>query len=285
MKYKKSYPQYLFLSYCILISIIKLSNSPFLIFKPWIIIGVSVCAILLIHFILHSIYWGNHFWSDVSSGSLLFLAVPSLVWLYTNTLISYNHNCDLFLICGICLCLQINFYSHDTFIKTSLTGILFCVGGLWLAVRANMTIWGLFTICAISFLYVSSICQEYYFEEDIKYNRFYIIIILVVSEYSVLSSTIGVECICFDLLKSSPLSLSEAVLLYMLNYGPEYILLLISLFIIRLFHNKVGKQSNPSTVFSYLILEYLIIEKWNYCSVLIFIVVVNTIVSLQKIYE
>lgn len=273
MKNRKPYTKFIFLPYCILIFIIKLYTSPSLIFNPWICIVGSVCAIFLMYFLRNRIYCGNDFWSDISNGSLLFLAVPALVWLYFNTLISYNRDCDLFLICGICLCLLINFYSHDTFVKTGLTGILFCIGGLWLSVSSTMTIWGLLTICVISLVYVSLISLEFCYEEDIKYNRLYIIIVLLVSEYFILGSSTGIECIGLDLIKYSTRSLEDAILLYLLNYGLEFILLLIGLGIVCIFHNKVKNSTAPSIIFSFLIWGYLVIEKWNFFNCIVFIVV------------
>jgi len=227
MKNRKLYSKYIFLSHCVLIFIIKLYTSPSLIPNPWICIGGSVCTIPLMRFLRNHIYWGDNFWSNISNGSLLFLAAPALVWLYTDTLTSYNRNCDLFLICGICLCSLINFYSHDTFAKTAISGMLICAGGLWLAVNIHMTIWGLIIFCVISFVYVSRISREFYYEEDIKYNRVYIIIILLVSEYSILFSTAGIERISRELINFSIYSVGDAVLRYLLNYILECILLFI----------------------------------------------------------
>lgn len=276
MKHKKSLTDYIFPSYCLLIFIFKLTVNPTLTSNSWLCFLGAFCTILLMHLWRYSIYWGCRFWSDISYNSLLFLAAPALVWLYVDTLNSHNYSCDLFLVCGLCMCLLINFYSHNTFARTAMIGTLFCIVGLWLAINSNITIWGLLTICLVGFVYTPLIAQEFCCEENIKYNKVYISILLLVLDNYILGSQTGVACIGLNLIQYSSNSFGQAVLLFLLGYHQECIILLVGLIIICLSYNHLKQLLYLSNAFSALIWGYLVVERWNFLSCFIF-----TIVSFQ----
>lgn len=247
-------------------------------------IGLCITGTLCVAIFTLSIRWRvrgffNNLWPTVSgNGSLLYLAVPALVLIYFDIITSYQVDSDLFLISGTCLCLLINTYSHTKYSKAAITGILYCAGALWLAICSSITICGLIAICATSLIYILLISLNFSNERDNKYNRIYAVVVLLVADYFILSSTAGIEWMGIELLRIVA-SIEASPVIYFANCGVSVSLLAISLYVANMIRRRQRKMLIPEIIFSYVILGYLAIEKWNYASCIVYVIVLTFLFS------
>ena len=270
MKHNKYLPIY------IAIFLIKCFSSNCMISN----IGLCVTGALSIAILILAIRWRlrdffNNLWPTIcDNGSLLYLAAPALFLLYFDIITSYQADTNLFIISGVCLCLLINTYSHDNYAKAAKSGIICCAGALWLAIHSRMTIFGLVAILAISLIYIILISESFSHEKDIKYNRLYTVVVLLVSDYFILSSTDGIEWLGIELLSIST-SMTGSTLKYFGNCGFLLILAVISLCVTNMIRKYQNRVAMPETIFSYVILGYLVIEKWSYSSCLGYVAILT----------